>query len=96
MYCCAVAPPMGFSLRYHWLPDALLEVSVTLPPEQKLNGPPGMIVGAGGLGLTVTVVALDAALGQPLDVTTTVYAPAATATCVGLIAPPIGFPSRYH
>ena len=56
---------------YHWLPDALLEVSVTLPPSQKVVGPEGVMVGVGGIGLTVTVVDADGALGQPLAVTTT-------------------------
>ena len=34
-----VAPPIGFPFRYHWLPVALLEVSVTLPPVQNVVGP---------------------------------------------------------
>ena len=59
-------------MRYHWLPDALLEVSRTLPPLQNVVGPPGVIVGVAGIGLTVTVVAADGALLQPLAVTTTV------------------------
>ncbi len=54
------------------MPEALLEVSVTLPPVQKVVGPPGVIVGAAGIGLTVTVVAAEAALAQPSDVTVTV------------------------
>ena len=56
---------------YHWLPAVLLEVSVTLPPVQKVVDPPGVIVGVGGSGLTVTVVDDDGALEQPLAVTTT-------------------------
>ncbi len=67
-----VAPPMGLPLRDHWLPVALLDVSVTLPPVQKVVGPPGVIVGVAGIGLTVTVVAAEAALVQPLAVTVTV------------------------
>ena len=67
-----VAPPMGLPFRYHWLPVALLEVSVTLPPAQKVVGPPGAIVGVGGAGLTVTVVAAEGALVQPAVVTVTV------------------------
>ena len=59
-------------MRYHWLPVALLEVSVTLPPAQNVVGPPGVIVGVAGAGFTVTVVADDAALLQPLVVTMTV------------------------
>jgi hypothetical protein len=56
---------------YHWLPLALLEVRVTFPPAQKVVGPPGVTVGVAGIGLTVTVVDADGALGQPLVVTTT-------------------------
>jgi hypothetical protein len=67
-----VAPPIGLPSRYHWLPDALLEVSVTLPPAQNVVGPPGVIVGVAGVGLTVTLVAEDGALAQPLVVTMTV------------------------
>ena len=53
------------------MPLALLEVRPTLPPLQKVVGPPGVIVGVGGMGLTVTVVAAEGALGQPDAVTTT-------------------------
>jgi hypothetical protein len=67
-----VAPPIGLPLRYHWLPLALDDVSVTLPPAQNVVGPPGVIVGVAGIGLTVTLVADDAALLQPLVVTMTV------------------------
>jgi hypothetical protein len=67
-----IAPPIGLPFRDHWLPPALLDVSVTLPPVQNVVGPPGVIVGVAGIGLTVTVVAADAALLQPLAVTTTV------------------------
>jgi len=67
-----VAPPMGLPLRNHWLPLAALEVSVTLPPAQKVVGPLGVMVGVAGSGLTVTTVATEAALEQPRDVTTTV------------------------
>jgi hypothetical protein len=42
-----------------------LEVSVTLPPEQKVNGPPAEIVGVAGKAFTVTTVAADEALWQP-------------------------------
>jgi hypothetical protein len=54
------------------LPLALDDVSVTLPPAQKVVGPAGVIVGVAGIGLTVTLVADDAALAQPLVVTMTV------------------------
>ena len=72
MYVSLVAPPIGFPLSNHWLPLALLDVSVTLPPVQKVVGPPGVIVGVAGVGLTVTDVAAEAALVQPLAVTVTV------------------------
>jgi xanthosine utilization system XapX-like protein len=54
------------------LPVALLDVSVTLPPAQNVVGPLGVIVGVAGIALTVTLVADDAALLQPLVVTMTV------------------------
>src|SRR6476620_12396560 len=45
---------MGLPFRFHWFPPALLDVRVTLPPAQKVVGPPGVIVG-GVLGVTLTV-----------------------------------------
>jgi hypothetical protein len=45
---------------------ALLEVNLTLSPEQKVVGPFGVIVGIGGLGLTVTIVPLEKAEHPPL------------------------------
>jgi hypothetical protein len=42
-----------------------LEVSVTLPPTQKVNGPPAVMVGVAGSAFTVTIVAAEAALWQP-------------------------------
>ena len=54
------------------MPLALLDVSVTLPPAQNVVGPPGVMVGVAGVGLTVTLVAADGALLQPLRVTMTV------------------------
>jgi hypothetical protein len=50
------------------LPVALLDVNVTLPPVQKVVGPPGVIVGVAGIGFTVTVVAAEDALAQSLVV----------------------------
>ena len=67
-----VAPPIGEPFNDHWLPVALDDVSVTLPPAQNVVGPPGVIVGVDGIALTVTVVAADAELVQPLVVTVTV------------------------
>ena len=54
------------------MPLALLEVKVTLLLGQKVVGPPAEIVGVAGIGLTVTVVAVEAALVQPVVVTVTV------------------------
>jgi hypothetical protein len=53
----------------HTLPVALLLVNVTLPPAQKVNGPPALIVGVAGLGFTVTVVPALVAL-HPLPLVT--------------------------
>jgi hypothetical protein len=53
------------------LPVALLDVSVTPAPAQIVVEPPALIVGFAGIGLTVTVVAAEAALVQ-LEVTLTV------------------------
>ena len=39
-----------------------LEVNVTLPPVQKVVGPPAVIVGVTGKSFTVTTVAADNAL----------------------------------
>ena len=55
------------------MPDALLEVSVVLPPVQKLAVP--LIVGVAGMGFTVTLV-VPAAEVQPLTVMVTEYVPA--------------------
>jgi hypothetical protein len=54
------------------LPLAPLDVRVTLPPLQKVVGPPGVIVGVAGVAFTVTDVAGEGALGQPLAVTVVV------------------------
>jgi len=40
------------------------EVSTTLPPAQKVVGPPAEIVGAAGIGLTVTAIGADVEAGQ--------------------------------
>ena len=46
-------------------PDALFDVSVTLPPAQNVVAPLVVIVGVAGLEFTETIVAADAA-EQPL------------------------------
>ena len=53
---CVVAP---FD---HVFPVLTDDVNVTEPPEQNVVGPPAVIVGALGVGFTVTVIALLAAL----------------------------------
>jgi hypothetical protein len=58
--------------RYHLIPVALFELNVTLPPAQNVVGPPGVIVGVAGIGFTVTVVAVEGALAQPVAVSVTV------------------------
>ena len=72
LYVSFVAPLIATLFRYHWLPLALLEVSVTLPLAQNVVGPLGVIVGVGGIGFTVTLVAADGALAHPRLVTMTV------------------------
>jgi hypothetical protein len=54
------------------LPLALLDVNVTLPGLQNVVGPSGVTVGVAGVGFTVTVVAEEGGLGQPLAVTVVV------------------------
>ena len=56
----------------HALPDAALDVRVTDPPEQKLVGPLGVMVGVAGVGFTVTVTGAEAREVQPPDVWVTV------------------------
>src|SRR5258708_14966037 len=87
---------MGLPLRYHWLSPLLLEVSVTLPPAQKVVGPPGVMVGTAGTALMVTVIVADARLLQAPAVTTTVESPAAAAMYGWLVAPPMALPLRDH
>jgi hypothetical protein len=60
---CVVAP---FDHAYVYPAGA---VSVTLPPVQNVVGPPAVIVGVVGFGLTVTVVAAEVA-AQPLALDT--------------------------
>jgi hypothetical protein len=51
------------------LPVAEEDVSVTLPPSQKVVGPLAIMVGLAGNGLTVTVVPTEGAEVQPPLVT---------------------------
>ena len=55
-------------MRYHWFPEAELELRVTDPPLQKVVGPPGVMFGVAGIGLTVTAAEpLLPDPGHPLD-----------------------------
>ena len=45
LYAGEVAPSIGEPSRNHWLPLALLEVSVTLPPSQNDVAPPAVATG---------------------------------------------------
>lgn len=67
-----VAPVMIVPSDFHWFPLGELLVSVTLPPAQKVVGPPAEIVGVAGGGLTVTVVAAEVAAQPAASVTVTV------------------------
>lgn len=55
----------------HKLPAADDEVSVTLPPWQNVVGPPALIVGVEGIGLTVTTFAIEGDEVHPILVTVT-------------------------
>jgi hypothetical protein len=66
--------------------EPLDAVSVTLPPAQKVVGPPAVMV-AVGLALTVTVVA-DVVVLQPLaPVTVTLYEPPLLTSIDAVVAP---------
>ena len=63
---CVVAPP-----GVQTFPVADDEVKFTLPPEQKLVGPEGVMVGVAGNAFTVTVIVLEGKEVQPPLFTTT-------------------------
>jgi hypothetical protein len=63
------------SASLHVLPDDAEELSMTLVPAHMARGPLALIVGAGGIGLTVTTAGADGGLTQPLMVSMTVYDP---------------------
>lgn len=66
----------------------MLEVKVTLPPAQKVVGPPAVIVGIAGKAFTVTIVGTDEALWHPLAFATfTVYVPAVVILMLAVVAP---------
>ena len=87
---------MAMLSLYHWLPVAAEDVSITLPPSQKVVAPPAVMVGLAGIGLTVTVVFADGGDEQPFVVTTTVKSPLVVALYAWLVAPLIATPFLYH
>ncbi len=52
--------------KYHWLPVALEEVNVTLPPLQKIVGPFALTVGVAGVAGCAFMLAIVAEETQPL------------------------------
>jgi hypothetical protein len=46
-------PTTGFPFNSHWFPEGEEEERITLLPGQKVTGPPAVMTGMGGLGLTV-------------------------------------------
>lgn len=81
MIDCVVAPVLQV------FPLALLDVSVTLLPEQNDNGPPAEMVGVAGNGLTVTVLDPLAEVHPFPLVTFTVYVPDELTTIDCVVAP---------
>ena len=75
--------------KFHWLPVAAEEERVTLPPWQKVVGPPAEIVGIVGNALTVMVTLdVEAVHGELLIVHRKTYEPAPLAgvnVAVGLV-----------
>ena len=67
-----VSPAIAVPFRFHWLPVAEDELSTTELPWQNVVGPPAVIVGVAGVGLTVTVVIAEVALQLLPLVTVTV------------------------
>ena len=65
-----IAPGIGLPFKLHWLPVDDDDANTTEPPAQNATGPPAVIVGVDGVGLTVTTVAADAILLQPSTLVT--------------------------
>ena len=64
------------------------DVKVTLLPVQNEVGPPAVIAGVPGNAFTVTIVAAEEALWQPLAFATlTLYAPAVVTLILWVVAP---------
>jgi hypothetical protein len=78
---CVVAPVD------HTFPLAEEDVNTTLPPAQKVVGPPALMVGVAGSGFTVTVVPAEVAEVQPAVVTATVYVPDVETVIDCVVAP---------
>lgn len=78
---CVVAPVD------HAFPVVEDEVKITEPPEQKVVGPPAVIVGVAGSGFTVTAVAAEVAEQLFPFVTVTVYDPLAETVIDCVVAP---------
>jgi xanthosine utilization system XapX-like protein len=68
------------------LPEAALELRVTEPPEQKVVGPLGVMVGVAGVAFTVTVTGAEAGEVQPPDVVVTVNVPLDATLMAGVVA----------
>ena len=64
-----------------------MEVSTTEPPAQNVVGPPAVIVGAAGVGFTVTFVGADEAEEHPSKVCSTVYEPLVVTVMDGVVSP---------
>jgi hypothetical protein len=63
------------------------EVSTTEPPAQKLVGPPAVIVGTEGFGLTVTAVAVELPEEHPEMICSTVYVPVVVTVIDWVVSP---------
>lgn len=71
----------------HVLPVAEEEVNVTDPGEQKVVGPPAVIVGVAGNGLTVTLVTAEVRVHPAAFETVTVNEPDVVTVIVCVVAP---------
>ena len=70
----------------HVFPLAAEEVRTTEPPAQNVVGPPAVMVGTGGSGFTVTVVAADVSEQVPFE-TVTLKVPLAVTVIDCVVAP---------
>ena len=72
-------PPEGC---HRYVPVVAEELSTTLPPAQKVVGPPGVITGTAGVGFTVTTTVFETAEVHPAAITVTLNEPEAVITLV--------------